>query len=642
MKRFTLAAILLSAFGLRVWLLGYQELRGDEAFGYFFSLMRFEDIIKQTLTLQEPHPVASYFLQNVWLGWAGHSEFALRFLSAWFGVAAVALVYRLGITLRLGEVRAQAAAALMAVSPYAVWHSQDARMYSMSLALTICSTWLALEWITAAWTAGQLRRRLLGAGYLAISWLALQTHYYALFVIVAQNLFAFISTAQLSLLQTAGGGAVVASPEQRPYLRRILPWLALQISLGLLYLPWLIQAQSILGGYVGNGDSPPFLSMLTRSATAFAVGESLAVPQRWLFVAAAGLLLIMGSTRLLRGNRSSKRAALLLLLYLCTPLLATWVGSLQRPIFNERYLIASTPPFYLLIAASLPKVALPLTKLLSVKSSLFVAWLFIVVSGGMALSLYNHYTNPAFSKTIGWRDLSATLERMAAGLPVDDARMVENFPDPTLWYYYTGPVEHIVLPPAPHDADGAKREVATLGQTGRVILVVQPADNWDDSGIAQAALSMRYRLLAETQAGPWPVQIYTLPPQNLSPAHQEFQNGVKMTGVAQAPATVVPGGLLAVHLRWDLAGATLNGSEKVFVHLMGPENQLVAQSDRPLLVNSTTEFVSSYGILIPATAPAGQYHLLVGLYDPNLNGAPRVLTSDGADAVEIGVMKAGE
>jgi hypothetical protein len=175
-----------------------------------------------------------------------------------------------------------------------------------------------------------------------------------------------------------------------------------------------------------------------------------------------------------------------------------------------------------------------------------------------------------------------------------------------------------------------------------VVLVVQPADNWDDRAIAQAALTTRYRLIAETQAGAWPVQVYTLPPQNLPAMSQEFQNGVLLAGAAQSPTTVAPGGLLAVHLTWNLTRATLNGSEKVFVHLVGPDGQLVAQSDRPLLVNMATEFVSSYGILVPTDAPPGGYRLLVGLYDPSREGAPRVLTTSGVDAVEIGVMSTGE
>ncbi len=85
--RLNMLVILLIAYGLRVYCLGCQELRGDEAFGYFFSLRSFGGILRETLALKEPHPVASYFLQHVWLDGAGYSEFALRFISVWCGVA---------------------------------------------------------------------------------------------------------------------------------------------------------------------------------------------------------------------------------------------------------------------------------------------------------------------------------------------------------------------------------------------------------------------------------------------------------------------------------------------------------------------------------------------------------------------------
>ena len=40
-------------------------------------------------------------------------------------------------------------------------------------------------------------------------------------------------------------------------------------------------------------------------------------------------------------------------LYLAVPLLATWISALQRPIFNERYLIAAVQPsFFLLVAVA--------------------------------------------------------------------------------------------------------------------------------------------------------------------------------------------------------------------------------------------------------------------------------------------------
>ncbi len=74
-----LLAILLLAFGLRLLGLDNQELRGDEAFGYFFSQRSPADLVEATIALAEPHPVAAYFVQKAWLALAGDSEFALRF-----------------------------------------------------------------------------------------------------------------------------------------------------------------------------------------------------------------------------------------------------------------------------------------------------------------------------------------------------------------------------------------------------------------------------------------------------------------------------------------------------------------------------------------------------------------------------------
>jgi hypothetical protein len=54
--------LLLVAFALRAYRLGYQELRGDEAFGYFLSRYPYAEIIRRTLAPQEPHPVAAYFV----------------------------------------------------------------------------------------------------------------------------------------------------------------------------------------------------------------------------------------------------------------------------------------------------------------------------------------------------------------------------------------------------------------------------------------------------------------------------------------------------------------------------------------------------------------------------------------------------
>lgn len=619
LARSFLLALLLLAFALRLYRLGFQELRGDEAFGYFFSLRPFSDIVRATLALQEPHPVASYFLQHVWLGWAGESEFALRFISAWFGVLAVALLYRLARRLALSPVTALLATGLLTLSPYAIWHSQDARMYSISLALTLASTWLALE-------ALRRGRWPLWGAYLGVSWLALHTHYFAVFVILAQNLFVFSRALVTSRLRSAA-----------------VQWLRYQIVLGMLYLPWLLVAGPTLTGYSGNGNSPGFVAMVRRSLSVFAVGESIPADWRTYYAAVAVLLLLLGAIQLLRSGTAGRRALWLLLLYLAVPVLATWLSALRRPIYDERYLIAAVPPFYLLLAAaigtSVRRAALAST---SERYALLTAGLFaFVLFLGMAASLANHYTDPAYSKTRGWRGLAQILERYRAGLPPQKVRIAQNFPDPTLWYYYRGPVQHIVLPPQAHDAPGAQAEVAGLVEAGvqRVLLPVQPADWWDGTGIAPAVLAQHYTRIAEKRVGVWPLQVYARPPQTLMPVSVRFANGLVLAEAAIQPAEIVPGGVLAVSLRWAGTRDQLAGQEKLFLHLLDQQGQIVAQTDRPLAGSGMPGSIASYGILLAADLPDGPYRLIAGLYDPTQDDAPRLLTEVGADFVELGVIR---
>lgn len=640
--RLLLLVIILLGWGLRLWRLDDQELRGDEVFGYFFSLRPLHELVPATVELQEPHPIASYIIQHHWLAWAGHSEFALRFTSAWFGILAVALLWSLARALTLAPATALLGTLLLAGSPYAIWHSQDARMYSMSLTLTTASTWFMSAWL-------QRQRRVWAIAYVVSSWSALHTHYFSAFVLVAQNLFVLIRALQ------------------QPRLRfTFINWLSLQATIAFFYGPWLLRVQTTLSNYHGNGDSPAIGEMLQRAGRVFLVGESVPMAQHLWWALLAGLLLLWGTVALARTGANGQRTLLLLGLYLGVPLLATWWSATQRPIFNERYLVAAAPPFALLVAAGLAhgwfaafrrfqpaadnQSTLKRTGRASGHENLFfdrrpgiiyAMWvvLLLVALSGMGLALTRYYTDPAYSKTRGWRALATTLTQWSAQLPADKVRIAQNFPDPTLWYYYRGPVAHVVLPPAAQDEAGAQATVAHLHQSGvqRVLLPVQPALNWDNRSIAAAALGMTYTIAYATTVGVWPVQVYVAPPTTLHTTTVTFTNGVALTGFAAEPTTLSPANLLTVHLGWRGDQAKLTGSEKVFVQVLNGGGQLVAQDDRPLQVAETPMVVTinTYGILLPDPLAAGDYQLLVGLYDPTSAGMPRILTTDGRDALPL-------
>jgi hypothetical protein len=621
--RIALLALLLLAFGLRAYHLGHQELRGDEAFGFFFSQRPASEIVSATIELQEPHPVASYLLQKGWMAAAGSSEAALRFVSLWFSVLAVALITRLGRRLGLTPMVYIVAGLLMSLSPYIIWHAQDARMYSMSLALTLASMWLAVEWLESEKSS---RRWLWALAYIAVSWLALHTHYFAAFVLIAQNLFVI-------------GLAVV----ERRWRQILLPWLLIQATLGLLYLPWLLRASATLTGYGGNGDSPGFFDMATRALGVFAVGEAVTPQQRDMLALVALLLLTLGTWRLVASGPRTRRASILLWLYLALPVLATWLSALQRPIFNERYLAAAAPPFFLLIAAIFQRPAsepsAPQTRRQPPMGYTARALLVVLLVGGI-FALNRQFHDPTYSKTRGWRELDTAFEQAAIGLPPESVRIAQNFPDPTLWYYYDGPVDHIVLPPGPNDDKGAKQSVADLAKDGvqRVFLPVQSAPNWDDAGLAQAALGKQYALLNEEQIGAWPLHTYVNQDAVLEPKDIAFDNDVRLDGFAVSPTTLTPGGLLSVYLDWQGEATSLRGDEKVTVQLIGPNGQVVSQQDRDLSpghISDPSSVSDVYGILLPMSLAQGEHRLIVALYVPTEDGSRRILTVDGEDAATV-------
>lgn len=619
-RRWAPLLTVLAGFGLRVYHLGFQELRGDEAFGYFFSQQPFGDIIKATLALREPHPVASYFIEKSWLALAGDSEFALRFLSAWWGVLAVALLYRLGSRLSLGSGVSTLAALLLATSPYMVWHSQDARMYTMSLALTLASTWLALT----ALRRGRWRDWI---AYVVISWLALQTHYFTAFVLLAQNLF-----------------VIPAALFTWRRLDKARAWLLAQFAVCLLTLLWLIPARATLMGYGGNGDSPAFGPMLVRSLSTFAVGETTPAGQRLLWAGIAGLVLALGIAQLLMAGPQQRQAAAFLAIYLFTPLLATWASALNRPIFNERYLIAAAPPFYLLLASAIRRVPrrarsgqtarLTLARVLVVIAAVGL----LMLQAGATLSARRYFTDSTYSKTVGWRQLASALDDLSAGLAIEQVRIAQNFPDPTLWYYYRGPVAHIVLPPRALDEAAAQAEVARLVASGvrRVILPVQPAAWWDDRDLAAVALAASYTQIGERTVAGWPVRVYARPPASLPAIGAVFAGGLVLEAAQVEPVEARAGGILAVYLRWEGPADAVPAGEKLTLQVLDAHDQVIAQTDQPVTAAEIAGRTSGYGILLPeAGLASGDYRVILALYNPEQPGAPRLRTTAGADSVPL-------
>jgi hypothetical protein len=336
-------------------------------------------------------------------------------------------------------------------------------------------------------------------------------------------------------------------------------------------------------------------------------------------------------------DRPGRRAAWFLLIYWLVPLSATWLSAQSRPIFNERYLVAAVPPLYLLMAAA----ASPL----GASQRPWLGWagrgVVLLLLLGMGNGVIRQQSDPLYSKTRGWRELAATMEPLPSSIDPQRVRFVQNYPDPTLWYYYSGDVPHLVLPPRAHDQSLADEEVSRLAAEGVewIVLIEQPAASWDPGGIAASALAAEYRLGGATTVARWPLSFWIRPATELEAMPVSYERGLQLAGARIRPTEVLPGGLLEVQLRWQGSEEVVDEHEAVSVQLLNAHGTLVAQTDRPLpIASGATTQVESYGILLPMTLPAGEYQVAVVVYDPEGAGLPRRLTLQGSDSVVLGAI----
>jgi 4-amino-4-deoxy-L-arabinose transferase-like glycosyltransferase len=246
----------------------------------------------------EATPPLYYALAWAWTKLFGSGEVGIRSLSALAGTATVPVAWWAGRAL-VGRAAGVGAAALVAVSPYMVWYSQEARAYA--LLVLLCALSLAVF--------GEALRRPGGrwiAWWAVVSSLALLTHYFAVFVV----------GPELALL-------LWLLPERR---RSILVAGGAVAAVGLALVPLAVhQADQGHDGWIAQ---IPLGTRLTDTAKQFVLGYS-GSPSRALSAATAVLLAASGAFALWHGRarRGWWLALAIAAAALAVPLAAKAVGA---------------------------------------------------------------------------------------------------------------------------------------------------------------------------------------------------------------------------------------------------------------------------------------------------------------------------
>ena len=280
-----LAGISAVAAIVRFFTLGHQSFGHDEAVTALRVLHPALLATMHVVAHSERSPPLYYLLAWAWSRLFGTAEVGLRSLSALFGTLTVPVAYLAARELasrRAGLL----AAAFVAVNPYLVWYSQEARSYALYV---LCSVW-ALYFFARALRDRSPRSLALWA---LTSILALCSHYFAVFLIVPEGLLLVLAI--------------------RPR-RAAISAVASTALVGLALLPLAYIQQS--GGRADLFTSQPLASRAGQAALAFvasvepAPGAGSTAVDHVQMAAGAGaaVLLLVGIAIVIRMGRSPERA----------------------------------------------------------------------------------------------------------------------------------------------------------------------------------------------------------------------------------------------------------------------------------------------------------------------------------------------
>ena len=381
-RRYLILPIVVLAFATRLYRLGEQSLWFDESLSALFASQPFALSIQAMLEEGLHHSPLYYILLRPFAAF-GFSEFSLRFLSAALGVLAIPLLVQLG-RLTVGSKAGLLAAFLLAINPFHVWYSQEARMYTLLVVASIGAMFFLVRNLQSAklWNW-------LGLAFFVS--FGINAHHFALFIPLIQFTFIVLSL-------------------RRNY-QLLRPWAGSQLMAGLSLTPWIITVLDWGHFYFSSASSRPVtLSDPLKTLWNFSFGYTETVtPGIVILVSLFVILLAFAAFSILQND-----ARQLLLLWLLLPPIVTFLLSLRLPMYLDRYLIVAFPPFLLLISAGIYHFRQPVLRFAIVA----------VVTGTMLVGLYRVYYDTLVYSRADWRGVGQYLENN--GQPGDII---------TPWYY---------------------------------------------------------------------------------------------------------------------------------------------------------------------------------------------------------------
>jgi mannosyltransferase len=366
----------------------------DEAASVAFAKFN-TSMFVQTLYHREANMALYYILLRVWIAVFGSSEAAVRMMSVVASAATVLVVYTLAKRLFSSRV-AITAAALLAVNAFDIRYAQEARGYSLVVLLVTLASYAFVEAVAA-------RRRSPWIRYSVACVLAGYAHFFAGLVLLAHWVTALTLPRQgvarrYLLASVATIGIALAPLAAFVYFNDVgqNAWIS---------TPRFKDVQRLLDAFAGGSDFAGWLYLLAALHVFFVVRPAHALSEGaalQLFVPGWRGRSRFGCSVTLRPWSTLTEPGhtwhvTLVLAWCVIPIAATFLMSVVKPMWVERYMIVALPALVMLAALGLAMIE-------SNRVFALVLGLVLLVSGERVLRYYDKV--PDFED---WKSVAAQL-----------------------------------------------------------------------------------------------------------------------------------------------------------------------------------------------------------------------------------------
>lgn len=414
--KFLFIIILLGTF-LRFYNLGISGsglFTNDEVAQFRISSNDFNNIIKAIIS-DDFAPPLYHFLLHFWL-YLGKTEFIARSFSALLGVLSIPMIYLIGKEL-YNEKVGLFSALLIATSPLSIWASQIARNYSLFLLMTLCSVYYFIKILNNPDSGKKV-----WFGYIASTLMMMYAHYFAFLIVITENFLAVLFGRNK---------------------KSIKYWIYSQVSLLILYIPWLPFLFLSLSRRAKDYLDPPTISIMDIAILFEDFSISILHPfNSWrydiiiliLAMVLYPILFAKGLYELQNKLQNKRSSGIIISSFFFIPLILSFLFAYKIGAPASRYLIYILFAYFIIISLALSKI-----KDLRILT-IILACIFLISIGTI-------HQNQAYFRSIAKNDLPAISDFINSNSEENDVILIsENQALEHIKFYYTGRLKMHGLP----------------------------------------------------------------------------------------------------------------------------------------------------------------------------------------------------